>query len=596
MMAYWINLASDWQSPAPSRYDERMIAALLLAASALAAEPVKNPDTFTLAEIQDVSSLDPAFPYDGSSQSIIQNVYETVIGFAGSSLSEFEPRIAEKVPSLKNGLISADGRTYRFPIRKGVRFQDGTEVTPEDVRYSLLRFMITDPAGGPAALLLEPIAGAPSTRNSTGTITLDFVALAARVRVEGRDVVVALPKPFGPFLSVMARWSYVAPKAWCASHGEWDGRAETWKDFNDPPKMKSYLFEHMNGAGPFKLTRWERTARYTLLERHDAYWRGPAKLKRVLIKTVPELNTRKLMLQAGDADLIETPRPYVSQLTGMPGVTIADKLPRLQTDPALFFTVKINPVANPDIGSGRLDGDGIPPDFFADLDVRRGFAYAFDYDAIRRDTFKNTAARAIGPIPPWVPGYDAKQPRYDYDLKKAEEHLRRARGGQVWEKGFKFTLTYNTGGEVREAAAQILKKGIEKLNPKFRVDLRGVDWANFVDKGQRRLMPLFARGWIADYPDAHNFLYAFYHSQGRYPSAQGFADPELDALIERAVSEASPAKRAALEKIILARGYEDCPAIFTVHPAGVYAMRDWVRNFTDNPVNLGVYYYPIEKK
>jgi peptide/nickel transport system substrate-binding protein len=574
-----------------------MIAALLLAASvAAAAEPVKNPDTFTLAEIQDVSSLDPVFPYDGSSQSIIQNVYETMIGFKGSSLSEFEPRIAEKVPSLKNGLLSADGRTYRFPIRKGVKFHDGTEVTPEDVRYSLMRFMIEDPAGGPSALLLEPIAGAPATRNSSGTVTLDFNALDKRVRVDGRDVVVTLPRPFGPFLSVMARWSYVVPQAWCVAHGEWDGRAETWKQFNDAPKEKSYLFDHMNGAGPFKLARWERTARYTLLERHDGYWRGPAKLKRVLVKTVPELNTRKLMLQAGDADLIETPRPYLSQLVGIPGVKIADKLPRLQTDPALFFTFQINPAGNPDIGSGKLDGDGIPPDFFADADVRKGFAYAFDNAAIRRDTFKDTAARAIGPIPPWVPGYDANAPRYDYDLKKAEAHLRKAWGGLVWEKGFKFTLTYNTGGEVREAAAQILKKQVERLNPKFRIDLRPVDWANFVSKGQRRLMPLFARGWIADYPDAHNFIYAFYHSQGRYPSAQGFADPQLDAMIEKAVSESSPAKRAALYKKILARGSEDCPTIFTVHPAGVYAMREWVKGFTDNPVNLGIYYYPIEKK
>lgn len=574
-----------------------MIAALLLAASFVsAAEPVKNPDTFTLAEIQDVSSLDPAVPYEGSSQSLIQNVYETLIGFKGSSLSEFEPRIAEKVPSLKNGLVSADGRTYRFPIRKGVKFHDGTEVAPEDVRYSLLRFMIEDPSGGPAGLLLEPIAGTPSTRNSSGTVTLDFDALEKRVRVEGRDVVVELPRPFGPFLSVMARWSYVLPKAWCAAHGDWDGSAATWRNFNDPPKEKSYLFDHMNGAGPFKLVRWERTARYTLLERHDGYWRGPAKLRRVLVKTVPELNTRKLMLQAGDADLIETPRPYVSQLVGLPGVRLADKLPRLQTDPALFFTVKINPVANPDIGSGKLDGDGIPPDFFADPDVRKGFAYAFDYEALRRDTFKGTAARALGPIPPWVPGSDAGAPHYDHDPGKAEALLRKAWGGKVWDKGFKFTLTYNTGGEVREAAAQILKKGVERLNPKFRVDLRGVDWANFVDKGQRRLMPLFARGWVADYPDAHNFIYAFYHSQGRYPSAQGFADPELDKMIEKAVSEPSPARRAALYKKILARGHEDCPAVFTVHPAGVYAMRDWVKGFVDNPVNLGVYYYPIEKK
>jgi peptide/nickel transport system substrate-binding protein len=574
-----------------------MIVALLLAAVvARAAEPVKNPDTFTLAEIQDVSSLDPVYPYEGSSQSIIQNVYETLIGFNGSSLSEFEPRIAAKVPSLKNGLISADGRTYRFQVRSGVKFQDGTEVTPEDVRYSLLRFMITDAAGGPAALLLEPIAGTASTRDSSGKVTLDFDALAGRVRVEGRDVVIRLPRSFGPFLSVMARWSYVMPKAWCAAHGEWDGRAETWKAFNDPPKEKSYLFDHMNGAGPFKLERWDRAARYTLLERHESYWRGPAKLRRVQVKTVPELNTRKLMLQAGDADLIDTPRPYLAQLASLPGVRIADHLPRLQTDPVFFFTVKINPAGNPDIGSGKLDGDGIPPNFFADPDVRKGFAYAFDDEALLRDTFKGTAARAIGPIPPWIPGYDKDAPRYDYDPKKAAERLRKAFGGRVWENGFKFTLTYNTGGDTSAAAAQILKAGVERLNPKFRIDLRGVDWANFVDKGQRRLMPLFVRGWIADYPDAHNFIYAFYHSQGRYPSAQGFSDPALDAMIEAAVAPSSPSARAALYKKILARGYEDCPAIFTVHPSGVFAMREWVRGFVDNPVNLGIYYYPIEKR
>ncbi len=573
-----------------------MLAALLLAAAARAAEPVKNPDTFTLAEIQDVSSLDPAFPYDASSQSLIQNVYETLIAYKGSSLTEYEPRIASRVPSRRNGLISADGRTYRFPIREGVKFSDGTEVAPEDVRYSLLRFMITDAAGGPSALLLEPIAGTASTRDSSGRIALDFAALAERVRVEGRDVVIRLPRPFGPFLSVLARWSYVTPKAWCAAHGEWDGRAETWKAFNDPPKEKSYLFDHMNGAGPFKLERWDRAARYTLLERRDGYWRGPAKLRRVLVKSVPDLNTRKLMLAAGDADLIDTPRPYLAQLASLPGVRVADRLPRLETDPVLFFTVKINPAGNPDIGSGRLDGGGIPPDFFADPDVRKGFARAFDDDALLRDTFKGSAARAIGPIPPWVTGYDKDQPRSDYDLKKAAEHLRRAFGGKVWENGFQFTLTYNTGADASAAAAQILKKGVEKLNPKFRIDLRGVDWANFVDKGQRRLMPLFVRGWVADYPDAHNFVYAFYHSQGRYPSAQGFSDPALDAMIEKAASLSSSAPRAALYKKILARGHEDCPAIFTVHPTGVFALREWVRGFVDNPVNLGIYYYPIEKR
>ena len=49
-------------------------------------------------------------------------------------------------------------------------------------------------------------------------------------------------------------------------------------------------------------------------------------------------------------------------------------------------------------------------------------------------------------------------------------------------------MTYNTGGDTREAACQILKKGVESLNPKFRVDIRGVEWAAFLDKAQRKQM------------------------------------------------------------------------------------------------------------
>lgn len=568
--------------------------ALLLAASSPAA--VKSPDTFTAAEIGEVTSLDPAFPYDAASQALLLNVYETLIGYDGPELDRFSPRLAARVPSAANGLISKDGRTYRFPIRKGARFHDGTLVTAEDARYSLLRFMLMDRAGGPSALLLEPILGVSSTRDASGRITLDFAAAERAVRVEGDDLVIRLARPFGPFLSIMARWSYVVSKPWAVAHGDWDGAESSWRTFNNPEKEKSYFYEHAMGAGPFKVERWDKTGRYVLLTRHDGYWRGPAALRRVLVKSVPELSTRKLLIQAGDADLIEIPRPYVSQLQGLDGVHVADGLPRLTTDPVLFFTFAINPTANPDIGSGRLDGEGVPPDFFSDADVRKGFGYAFDYEALLRDTFKGMARRALGPIPPGIPGHDPNQPHFTYDLKKAEEHLRRAWGGRVWEKGFKFTMTYNTGSENREAACQILKKNIEALNPRFRVDLRGVDWAAYLDKAQRRMMPVFSRGWWADYPDAHNFAYAFYHSAGRYPSAQGFSDPELDRLISQAAAEISPKKRQGLYRRILKLGFEKTPSIVTVHPSGVYALRDWVKGFYDNAVFMGAYYYPIRKE
>ncbi|MDE2291031.1 MAG: ABC transporter substrate-binding protein, partial [Elusimicrobia bacterium] len=449
---------------------------------------------------------------------------------------------------------------------------------------------------GPSSLLLEPILGVTSTRGKDGKVQVTFDEAAKAVRVDGGDVVVTLKRPFAPFLAITARWSYVESRAWAKAHGAWDGEGGDWQKYNNPARPEdTAFFEAEDGSGPFMLARWDRPGRRVILRRFEGYWRGPAKLETVAQLAIPEFATRKLLLEGGDADIIAVPRPLIDQLQGLKGVTVRDGLPRLMTDPDFFFTFHINTAGNPDVGSGKLDGDGIPPDFFTDKDVRLGFAYAFDYDAYIHDTFGGRAVRAISAVPPGIPGFDPKTPYYTHDLAKAAEHFKKAWGGQVWRKGFRFTLTYNTGGDVREAACAILKKNVESLNPKFRVDLRGVAWAAFLDRGQNHQMPLFARGWTADYPDAHNFAFPFYHRDGRYATAQGFSDPVFDRLIEQAVGETDPAKRAALYSRIARRAYEEVPSILTVHPQGVYAMRSDVKGFYDNAVLMGVDFYPLSR-
>ena len=110
-------------------------------------------ETYVHVSIQDIDSLDPAWAYDTASHAVTAHLYETLVAYKGASISELEPAVAEKVPSRENGLISADGRSYTFPIRKGVKFHKGGDLTAEDVAYSLKRFMLYDRAGGPSALL-----------------------------------------------------------------------------------------------------------------------------------------------------------------------------------------------------------------------------------------------------------------------------------------------------------------------------------------------------------------------------------------------------------------------------------------------------------
>ena len=576
----------------------KKIAVWLFAAVLLtcACSEKQDNDTLVVAHGGEMQSLDPVFSYDGVTQGMMINVYDTLLKFNGASMTEFSPSLATQVPTVENGLISKDGLTYTFPIRKGVKFHDGTEMTPEDVRYSILRFILSDVSGGPSSLLLEPILGYTSTRDDKGNIIVNFKEAADAVQVQGDNVVIRLKKPFAPFLGVLARWGYIVPKKWVAEHGGWDGTEETWKRFNNFEKQSSYLFDHMNGTGPFKLVRWDISGRRLQLAANEEYFEGAPRLKNIHMMTVTEPSTMRLLLEGGDADIAEIPPQYAEQLKDNPDIVVYDNLPRLRTDPVIFFTLDINAQGNPDIGSGKLDGNGIPPNFFSDPDVRKGFEYAFDYEAFLKEGLSGRGARAYGPAPQGLVFYGKDDPHYDFDLKKAEAHFKKAWGGEVWDKGFALTITYNTGGFPRQMAAEMLKRNIESLNPKFKVDVRGVMWASFLEKTTARQMPVWVRGWVADYADPHNFYFNFMHSDGRYSQSQGYRNPRADELISKAVAETDKNKRAQYYKELHKIAYDDAMQIYTVHPTGLWAMRSHVKGFYDNPVFMGLYFYPMYKE
>jgi len=549
-----------------------------------AVEPVKNPDTFVTLRFGDPESLDPAYAYDTASQEVIwPAVYETLIAYSGSMTSRYVPELASQVPSLANGLISKDGLTYTFPIRSGVKFHDGSTMTPEDVRYSMLRFMLQDRDGGPSWLLLTPLLGKDSTRDSKGKFQVTYQDAAKAVTVDGNNVVFHLNHPYGAFLSIMAAWSLVMPKAWAAAHGDWDGSAGTWQKYNNPKLQDRYAFDHMNGTGPFKLQQWDRQAKQVILVRNDAYWRSPAKLARVVIRTVPEFATRRLQLQRGDADFIEVNRTEQSQVQGMAGVEIRDDLPTLVLQ-ALHFNFKIDATGNPDVGSGKLDGNGIPPDFFSDLHVRKGFAYAFDYATFIRDGYRGKAVQPNGPIIQGLLGYDPTLPKYTFDRAKATTEFKEAWGGKLWDTGFKFTLTYNTGNTVRQVGAQIMKDSIEALNPKFKVDIRNLQWSSFLQATNQHKGTLYALGWAVDYPDPDDFAQPFLASTGDYPKRNSFKDPNADRLVQEGAVTADPAKRAAIYRQLTKIAYDQVPSLYVAQPSAFVVMRSWVRGWYYNAV------------
>jgi len=133
--------------------------------SVFAFSQVKNPDMIFDATLSEPDTLDPHHAYDTASGEVIFNVYDNLIAYDGGSMTDFIPMLSTVVPSVENGYLRDDGTTYVFPIRKGVKFHNGNDLTPEDVEYTFERGILYDPAAGPMWMLIEPIFGAFTVRD-----------------------------------------------------------------------------------------------------------------------------------------------------------------------------------------------------------------------------------------------------------------------------------------------------------------------------------------------------------------------------------------------------------------------------------------------
>jgi peptide/nickel transport system substrate-binding protein len=565
-----------------------LVASMVLPACAGGAGgEIKNPDTFIMATIGDIDSLDPAYAYDTASGEAQQLIYETLIFYDGASTTEFVPMLATEWN------MSSDGMTYRFKIREGVKFHNGDDLTPEDVEYTFERGMVQDYGAGPQWMFFEPFFGGYSSRDVEPRMPLSEITSA--VEVDGQWVQFNLAAPYEPFLQILCgSWGGIVDKDWCIANGDWDGTEASYEALNDPPSGGSPLQEITNGTGPFELERWDPGVEFSAV-RNDNYWREPANFERVIIKVVDEWTTRKLQLEAGDADYVYVPRAYIGELEGVEGLKIYKDLPQITID-SFFFQFAISPDST-FVGSGQLDGNGIPLDFFTDLDVRLGFALAFDWDTYIKDALLGEGQQADSPVVEGLSYYNPDLPKHHMDLAAAEEHLKAAWGGQVWEQGFNLTLCYNAGNLPRRTACQILQESLLSINPKFVVNVQAMQWPTLLRGMYSGLLPMFQIGWLPDFTDAHNFVVPFLHSQGTFSGWQHYNNPEADALIAQGIAATDPAVRQSIYDQLGQIYYDDVPGILLAQPLGRRYMRDWVQGFIFNPAlpsEMG-YIYDLSK-
>jgi peptide/nickel transport system substrate-binding protein len=541
--------------------------------------PYLNPGVFVQETIGEIDSLDPAWAYDTASGEQIYYMYEGLVGYDGTHTDQFEGLVADSWEAADNS------SQITFHLRSGVKFSDGNPVTPEDVEYSFERAMVTDPDGGPIWMLYFPLLDVYSSRD--GVTAEDIDNAVQIVDTDSIQFNMVRPYPMQTWLQILCgSWGGIVEKAFCVAHGDWDGDWGTWLDFNDPTHEELHLNDVAMGTGPWALDNWNAPTSITLT-RNENYWRGAETVPfdTVITKFVDDWSVRKLDLLAGNADIVYCPRTNIHDLDGVADVNAISGLPDLTVD-SFFFNFNIT-ADSPYIGSGALDGLGIPTDFFTDDDVRIGFAEAFDWPTYISQAMQGEATQIASPVVQGLPYYNPDTPKYSYDADDAALHLQAAWGGELWDKGMRFTLIYNTGNLPRKTACEILANDLFAINSKFQISVLAIHWSGTLATIRGRQWAMFQIGWLADYPDPDNFVVPYMSQTGTFSGPASFYDPEVEALIMEGATETDPAVREDIYFQLQQLWYDDLPGIILAQPTGRRFFTKYISGFYFNPIIPG---------
>jgi peptide/nickel transport system substrate-binding protein len=616
-----------------------------------------DPTTYFRPTFGEPETLDPALDYETAGGEIITNVYDQLIFYNRENAQEFIPQLATE------WTVSDDGLTYTFTIRDGVTFHEGGELTPSDVAYSFQRGLLQGGTASPQWLLAEPFFGVgmddvsvlvdpegnlyDDREGLSGADPATLVEACEKVKsmIVADDgagtVTMTLAQPWGPFLATIANnWGSILDQEWVVENGGWDGSCETWQNFYAMTSEENPFTPIANGTGPFKLDHWTQGEEIVLV-RNDNYWRtepmweggpsGPAALERVVIQSVDEFGTRFAMFQAGDADSLvvgsQADYAQVDPLVGEECIYNADTgdfdactpvgdgsgpfrvykgFPQVSHTDAFFnFDIKSDQY----IGSGQLDGNGIPPDFFTDVHVRKAFNYCFDWEIFIQDVMVGEGVQTLVLPVAGMPGYDAEAPHYTYDPAQCEAEFKLADvdkdgvpagedpEGDIWTTGFRFAATYNQGNTTRQSAAEILASQVGGVNELFLIEVLGLPWPAFLQSQRDQTLPLFFVGWLEDIHDPHNW-YGPYLTQ-TYAIRQSLPDEmrsQYQELLSQGVTENDPDARHAIYQQVNQIQYDNPSGILLATATGRRYEQRWVEGWYYNPIYSGLYFYTIAKK
>ncbi|HFQ5022133.1 TPA: ABC transporter substrate-binding protein [Vibrio vulnificus] len=435
----------------------------------------------------DPVSLDPHEQLSGGTLQMSHMVFDPLVRY--TQKLDFEPRLAEKWERVND-------TTYRFQLRKGVKFHSGNELTADDVVWTFDRL------------------------KDSPDFKAIFEPYEKMVKVD--DYTVELVSK-GAYPLVLQTATYIFPmdsKFYSGTTADGKDKAEVVKHGN------SFASTNVSGTGPFIVTSREQGVKVEF-ERFKDYWDKESKgnVNKLTLVPIKEDATRVAALLSGGVDMIAPVAPNdhqrVKDAKGIDLVTLPG---------TRIITFQMNQNSN---------------EALKDVRVRQAIVHAINNQGIVDKIMKGFATAAGQQGPEGYAGYNAELvPRFD--LKKAKQLMKEA----GYEKGFTLTMIapnnrYVNDAKVAQAASAMLSKiGIK-------VDLKTMPKAQYWPEFDKCAADMLMIGWHSDTEDSANFTEFLTMTRneetgrGQYNCGH-YSNPEVDKLVEAANVETDPTKRAAM--------------------------------------------------
>lgn len=468
------------------------------------------------------TSLDPAVDYESTGFELIENVYQTLLAYDGTSSNTFVPVIADAIPT-----YTPDFMNYTFHIGSNLKFSNGDPITPYDVKYSLTRTMLF-------------VAGHPSTPgwivsqyllplNPDGTFANDYTDVNNAITVDNTANTVtfhlASPAPLLLFEQIMSDplGCSIVDHKWLEQAGpalEWTPSGfANYTIYGDIEHYQTGWRNGAGGSGPYMID-YVSPPDSVVLKANPYYtpvvYQGrtvyPAPpIKKIVINYVADDSTRELSLQSGTADV--TPNYNAGRINVALNLQ-SQGLVKIQFAPSLnmfWWWFNFN-IQNANTGNNRY-GNNLPPDFFVDLNIRKAFFYAFNYDQYINQILGNQKYNANfgelfnGVLPKGMPGYQNLSYYNRYDMALARQYYNQSYWVQTngWANfGFTLAINVETADAVNKAAAAAWAQNIEALGPpgKITVTVKPISFEEQIEDSVPGANPmaLYLLGWLPDYP------------------------------------------------------------------------------------------------